>query len=66
MQTTECNREIKASQEMLNRVLTFIEKKYFEFNFDGLFGVILAQGIINKLFYNILFIWLVSLIRFRF
>lgn len=37
-------KEINLCLEKLNRVLSFIEKKHYEFNFDGLFGVVLAQG----------------------
>lgn len=42
--------EIKACQEKLDKVLTFILNKYYDINFDGLFGVILAQG---KIFFCI-------------
>lgn len=38
------SKEIKASKEKLYEILTFIDEKYYEFNFDGLFGVILAEG----------------------
>lgn len=36
--------EIKLCQEKLSKVLRFIDENYYEFNFDGLFGIILAQG----------------------
>lgn len=44
--TVEYNHEITICQEKLHKVLTFITTRYFEFNFDGLFGVVLAQGML--------------------
>lgn len=38
--------EIKACQIKLDKVLTFIEDRYYEFNFDGLFGVVLAESVV--------------------
>lgn len=51
LQKVECNREIKLSLEILDKIFTFIDNKYYEFNFDGLFGVTLAKGIIYKITY---------------
>lgn len=42
--------QINESQEKLEDLLTFIEKRYYQFNFDGLLGVVLAEGILLRMF----------------
>lgn len=44
--TEECKKryQIQESQEKLSKVLTFVEKRYYQINFDGLLGIVLAQG----------------------
>lgn len=46
----ECKKgyPIQENQEKLDKVLTFVENRYYEFNFDGLLGIVLAQGRVLK------------------
>lgn len=44
--------QIQESQEMFSNVLTFIEQKYYEFNYDGLLGIVIAEGKVNTFVIN--------------